>query len=92
VVARSGQWWGDAGQAELLEEGPLDAEGETFVRAGVLGVLDVVLTATPFPLRDFALRVVEVDVHPVDSSVMAFRRAWRDAGEKLLREAGLSAP
>jgi translation elongation factor EF-G len=70
-------------------ERPLDAESETFVRAAAFGVLDVVLTAAPIPLRDFCLRIVEVHVHPVDSSVMAFRRAGRDAGEQLLREAGL---
>jgi hypothetical protein len=69
--------------------GPLTTEGELFLRAAVYGVLDVVLTAEPFPLRDFALRIVEIQSHPVDSSIMAFRRAGRDAGKKLLQEAGL---
>jgi hypothetical protein len=70
--------------------GPLPVGGDDFVRAAVMGVLDIVLTADPFPLRDFALRIVEIHPHPVDSSVMAFRRAGRDAGRKLLEGAGLA--
>jgi hypothetical protein len=67
----------------------LSAEGQDFLKAAVFGLLDVVLTAGYLPLRDFALRVVEVDSHPIDSSIMAFRKAGRDAGRKLLQEMGL---
>lgn len=63
--------------------------GGDFARAAVLGLLDVLLTADPFPLREVALRIVEIQVHPVDSTVVALRRAGRDAGRKLLQAAGL---
>jgi hypothetical protein len=69
--------------------GPLSIDEEDYVRAALFGILDVLLTAEPFPLRDINLVVVEIHPHPVDSSVMAFRKAGRDAGTKLLREAGL---
>jgi hypothetical protein len=77
---------------EFSVSGPataLSKEGQAFVQAAIFGVLDVVLTAGPLPLRKFALGVVEIQDHPVDSSVMAFRRAGRDAGRKLLQEVGL---
>ena len=61
----------------------------TSLRAAIFEVLDVVLTAEPYPLRDFSLRTVEIHSHPVDSCIVAFRPAGRDAGEKLLQQAGL---
>jgi hypothetical protein len=67
----------------------LSAEGEDYLRAAAFGVLDVVLTAGPLPLRNFALRVIDIQSHPADSSIMAFRRAGRDAGRKLLQKGGL---
>ena len=70
-----------SGPAAPLPEGCQD-----FLKANVFGLLDVVLTAGYFPLRNFALRVVEVDCHPIDSSSAAFRKAGRDAGRKLLQE------
>jgi hypothetical protein len=70
---------------------PLSANGEVFARSAVLGLLDVLLTADPFPLHEVALRIVEIQVHPVDSTVVAFRRAGRDAGRKVLEAAGLMA-
>ncbi len=70
---------------ELLAKG-----NEEYVRAAVMGVLDVVLTAGPYPLKDFILRIVEVHPHPIDSSSIAFRRAGRDAGRRLLEEAHLA--
>jgi hypothetical protein len=70
--------------------GIVGSENETYMRSAVLGVLDMLLTADPYPLRDVLLRVVEVSSHPVDSSSIAFRRAGRDAGRKLLNEARLS--
>lgn len=69
--------------AALAETHPL------FVREAVFGVLDVVIAAQPHPLKDFLLRVVEMEVHPVDSSQHAFRRAGHDAGRKILAELGL---
>ena len=55
-----------------------------FVRAAIIGFLDVVLLAEQ-PIRNIRLRVVAMEVDPIDSSVMAFRRAGRDAGEHLLQ-------
>jgi hypothetical protein len=69
---------------------PLPVDGEGFLQAAVFGILDVVLTAEPFPLKDFTLHVVEFESHPIDSNLMAFRNAGRDAGRKLLQEAGLA--
>ena len=68
---------------------PLSDECLDLLRSAIFGFLDVVLTAGRGPLRNVALRVVEVDCHPIDSSSMAFREAGRDAGRKLLQEIGL---
>lgn len=62
----------------------VSVEHEEFVRAAIFGMLDVLLVADPAPLREVCLRVVEVDVHAMDSSTIAFRRAGRDAATKLL--------
>jgi hypothetical protein len=36
-----------------------------------------------------ALRIVESEAHPIESSVMAFRRGGKDAGHKLVAALGL---
>lgn len=76
---------------EVSIEAPgLDAilGGASFARAAVLGFLDVVLLAEPQPLRKIRVRVLEVRIDPVSSSAMAFRRAGRVAGKRLLESLG----
>jgi hypothetical protein len=77
----SAEWSVDVGRG---------ADDEEFIRAAVFGVLDVVLGAEPYPLKNVAVRVLEIEAHEIDSSRMAFRRAGQDAGRKLLNEIGLT--
>ncbi len=62
------------------------SEVEAFVQAAVFGFLDVVLVADPVPVRNIRVRVVNIVVDPIDSSIVAFRRAGRAAGESFLHE------
>lgn len=50
----------------------------------ILGLLDVLLTAEPAPLRCVRITVERLVDHPIDSSQMAFRHAGRDAGRKII--------
>lgn len=51
----------------------------------VFGVLDVMLTTPQSPSKSFKLDIIDVDIHQVRSSAMAFRLAARDATHKILR-------
>ena len=62
------------------------SELAAFVRAAVFGFLDVVLVADPMPVRNILVRVVNIEVDPIDSSIVAFRRAGRAAGEHFLHQ------
>ena len=69
-----------------IEVPGLDAmlDGASYARAAVLGFLDVVLVAEPLPLRNIRVRVIELTIDPVSSSVAAFHMAGRAAGKRLL--------
>lgn len=50
------------------------------------GVLDVMMTSLPFPMRNFRLAVLDVEYDEVTSVPMAFRLAARDAARRILSE------
>jgi hypothetical protein len=68
---------------EVVDESA-GVEQAGYLEAAVFGFLDVVLTAPREPLLGVRLRVLALDVHPVDSSKMAFRQAGRDLARKLV--------
>jgi hypothetical protein len=64
----------------------VNLEQRSFIDSAILGFLDVVMLAEPFPLKNIKLRVVGADFDPVSSNSMAFRLAGREAARKLLDE------
>ena len=50
----------------------------------VFGLLDVLLTAQAYPMRNVRLTITEAEIHPIHANQMAFRWAGRDAARKLL--------
>ena len=56
-----------------------------YIDYAVFGLLDVLLVAEDYPLRNIRVTVVSIGIDPVSSSMMAFRRAGRDAGRKVLQ-------
>jgi hypothetical protein len=61
-----------------------ELEADKYLEGAVLGLLDVLLTAGAYPLRNVKLTITEAEIHPIHSSQMAFRWAGRDAAAKLL--------
>ena len=54
------------------------------LEASIFGLLDILLTKAPCPLKDVRITLKEFDIDPIDSSLIAFRYAGRNAGEKIL--------
>jgi translation elongation factor EF-G len=50
----------------------------------IFGLLDVLMSAEPHPLRNVRVILERVWYHEVDSSRNAFRNAGRDAGRKVI--------
>jgi len=50
----------------------------------VFGLLDVLMTASAYPVRNISLRIDRAEIDPIHSSQMAFRLAGRDAGRKIV--------
>src|SRR5262245_53969028 len=65
---------------KLLEE----LQKDNWVDWTILGLLDVLMTATPKPVRDIRVILIDAKYDEVNSSRMAFRHAGRDAGRKIL--------
>jgi len=63
-----------------------DVEKQRFIEWAIFGLLDVVMLAEPSPLKNMRITVLGLDVDPVDSSMMAFRLAGREAGRRLLED------
>jgi hypothetical protein len=55
----------------------------------VFGVLDVMLTCKQSPVFPFNLTILDVDIHEVHSSPLAFRLAAREAAKKILDQSNL---
>ena len=62
-------------QQEAQEHGYLDW--------AVLGMLDVLMTESTYPLRHVRLTIKGAEVDPIKSNQMAFRHAGRDAAKKV---------
>ncbi|WP_028314042.1 hypothetical protein [Desulfatibacillum aliphaticivorans] len=62
----------------------LDHHQMDMLRSAIFGFLDVVMCAGLSPLRNLKLEILDVEFDPVNSSMIAFRYAGRDAGRKLL--------
>lgn len=63
-----------------------NTEYKWYIEWAIFGFLDVVMVGAPYPYKKLKLRVVGVEIDPIDSSQMAFRLAGRDAGRKFLEE------
>jgi translation elongation factor EF-G len=63
-----------------------DGFDSEYLESALLGFLDIAMTAEPFPLKLICITVEEAELHEVDSNIMAFRHAGRDAGRKLLQQ------
>ncbi len=50
----------------------------------VFGVLDIMMTALPSPIRTFKLTILDADYDETHSSPMAFRLAAREAAKNIL--------
>jgi hypothetical protein len=64
-----------------------------YPEAAVMGILDMLMTACPHPVKNVTISIDELEVDPVDSSPHAFRMAGRTAAMQALRQvfpAGLS--
>lgn len=61
-----------------------ELEADGYLQGALFGLLDVLLTAGAYPLRNIRLTITAAEIHPIHSSQMAFRWAGRDAGNKLL--------
>jgi translation elongation factor EF-G len=61
-----------------------ELEADRYLEGAVFGLLDVLLTAGTYPLRNVKLTITAAEIHPIHSSQMAFRWAGRDAATKLL--------
>jgi translation elongation factor EF-G len=55
-----------------------------FLEAAVFGLLDILLVSRTYPLRNIRITLTHCEIHPVDSSQIAFRQAGRDAGMKII--------
>lgn len=64
----------------------LDNNTKEFIEEAIYGILDVVLVAKSFPIKNIKINFLSVDIHPVDSNKMAFRNAGRDAGQKIIEK------
>lgn len=61
-----------------------ELRANAYLDYAVFGVLDVLLTAQSYPIRNIHLTIKEADIHPVHANQLAFRWAGRDAARKLL--------
>ena len=62
----------------------INDESKELLDAAVYGILDVILTHLIQPLRNIKINILSANIHPVDSNKMAFRKAGRNAGKKIL--------
>ncbi len=58
------------------------------VQSAILGLLDVLLFRKVIPLRNIKIVMLNVEFDPINSSMIAFRHAGRDAGKKIIELAG----
>lgn len=61
---------------------------QKYVEAAIFGLFDVLMVSGPCPVRGVRVRVVDLEIDPIESSQMAFRQAGRDAGRRALQHLG----
>jgi hypothetical protein len=61
-----------------------EVEGKGYLDSAVFGILEVLVVGVNYPLTEVAIIFRSFEVHPVESSISAFRQAGRDAGRKIL--------
>jgi hypothetical protein len=66
------------------ERSDLEKLGVGWPEPVIFGLLDVLMSAKPHPLRNVRVVLERVWYHEVDSSRNAFRNAGRDAGRKVI--------
>ncbi|MFL6199172.1 MAG: hypothetical protein ACJ76J_08350 [Thermoanaerobaculia bacterium] len=73
---------------EVLTEKSIPEEvvRDGFTDAAAMGILDVLMTAGPYPIKNVRIIIEQLDVDPIESSQHAFRMAGRDAARKLLEQ------
>lgn len=64
-----------------------DVDARLFSESAIFGLLDVLTFGDDLPFLNHRVTLLNMDMHPVDSSRIAFRRAGRDAGRKILEAA-----
>jgi len=62
----------------------LDENQLKMINSAIFGFLDVAMCAKVNPLKNIKLTIAHVEFDPINSSIMAFRYAGRDAGQKLI--------
>ncbi len=55
-----------------------------YLKSALLGFVDVAMTAEPYPIKRIRITVEDAQVDAINSNVMAFRSAGRDAARNLL--------
>ena len=61
-----------------------ELESDDYLDYAVFGLLDILMTATAYPVRNIRLNIVEAEIHPIHANKLAFRWAGRDAGRRIL--------
>jgi len=61
-----------------------ELEANGYLECAVFGLLDILMTAGAYPLRNVKLTVTQAEIHPIHANQMAFRWAGRDAAANLL--------
>ena len=62
----------------------LNEESKNLVDSAIYGILDIIMVAKSLPLKNIKINIIHVDIHPIDSNKAAFRKAGRDAGQKMI--------
>jgi len=68
------------------ESVPEEATREGYVEAAAMGVLDILMTACPHPVKNVRVVIDVLEIDPVDSSRQAFRMAGRDAATRAVKQ------
>ena len=71
--------------AQLVRYGSVSRQGLSGLDQIAFGVLDVLLASLSSPCRCFKLRVLDVDIHEINSVPIAFRLAAREATRSILK-------
>ncbi|PTY01764.1 hypothetical protein DB346_11260 [Verrucomicrobia bacterium LW23] len=74
----------DSLKVECSADNRAELEACGYLDYAVFGLLDVLMTASTYPMRNIRLNIVEAEIHPIHANQLAFRWAGRDAGRKII--------